>query len=139
MAILTNNAEREVLNTLFTASGIYTAGYFALYTGTVNEEGAGTEVSGGGYARVAIPTNFFAASSAATDGGGKTTIASALELEFPVATSAWTAATTLVLIVGGNTVSGGTLKVLIPLASTVTLATSQQLKFAVGGVVIEAQ
>lgn len=99
---LSDYTERAVLDILFppnTGGTSYTApstAYIALYTGgTVNEDGtlpAGVaEVSGGGYARLAITMTGSNSiwSPAETDASGVTTKKNRVDLEWPQATSNW--------------------------------------------------
>lgn len=72
---LTNHGEDKLL-TLFKDAGPY---YLALFTAAPNEEGGGTEVTGGSYARQQV--TFGAAS------GGS--ISNSAPIEFPTATDSW--------------------------------------------------
>lgn len=65
--------------------------YVALYTSDPTDADAGTEVTGGGYARVQVNPNGGGAPQfalAVTDGAGKL-VANADEIVFPAATAPW--------------------------------------------------
>jgi hypothetical protein len=86
MAGKSDYLENKVLDLLLGAVSytVPTTVYVALYTAAPTDAGGGTEVSGGGYARVAVTnntTNFPAASNGSKSNG--TTIS------FPTATADW--------------------------------------------------
>lgn len=90
---LTNYGENRVLD-LLRGAGTY---YIGLFTGSSSEDGGGTEISGGGYARQKV--TFGSAS------GGSMSNSEALE--FPTATADWGTATAWALFdaaTGGNMV-----------------------------------
>ncbi len=72
---LTNTGENTLL-TLFKDAGVY---YLGLFTTAPGEDGGGTEVSGGAYARQQVTFD-------APSGGSMTNSAA---IEFPTATSSW--------------------------------------------------
>lgn len=85
MAYINETAQDALLDELIGSGTFSDAGdfYLALYTVAPTEEGGGTEVSGGSYARVTVDesTDFDAAS-----GGSKV---NGEDLTFPTCTSAW--------------------------------------------------
>lgn len=90
---LTNAEENRLLDLSLPASGCYVA----LFSVAPGEAGGGTELSGSGYARTAIP---FAAAS----GGSKSNNAAVL---FPVATGAWATITGVAIM---DAASGGNMR-----------------------------
>ena len=100
----TDYAENLVLNWLLTAGAVTrpTAWYVALTTTTPTDAAAGTEVSGGAYARVAA--TFAAASGGSTSNSGTVT--------FPTPTANWGTATHFEVwdaLTGGNRLRWGAL------------------------------
>lgn len=97
MGALTNYFENKLLDLLLRAQA-YTPPatlYIGLDTVVGNEAGGGTEVSGGSYARVAVPASLVnwagsqgAGTTAASSGTGGTTSNNA-SITFPVATADW--------------------------------------------------
>lgn len=82
--------------------------YVALYTAAPNDAGGGTEVSGGSYARQAIPTG--ASSGWDAESGGAT--ANTATVTFPTATANWGTVTHVGLFdasTGGNLLMHGAL------------------------------
>lgn len=79
---LSNYAENKVLDHVMgkTAFTMPTA-YLALYTVAPSDSAAGTEVSGGSYARQAIAANMAAASAGS--------MANSAQIAFPAATANW--------------------------------------------------
>ena len=75
MAAKTNYLENKIIDWLFRGQAFAPPAtlYFALFTVAPNEAGGGTEVAGGGYARVAVAASL--ANFAGTQGAG-TTVAS---------------------------------------------------------------
>lgn len=82
----TNFLEQKILSHVF--GGVpYTAPttlYVALLTGAPTESGGYTEVTGNGYARVAVP-----ASSMVVSGNNPTQVSNGSVIDFPVATGSW--------------------------------------------------
>ncbi|MFA9381584.1 MAG: hypothetical protein ACERKO_11050 [Acetanaerobacterium sp.] len=110
-----NNATQKILNLLFNNTPVTPPNqkYAALFITEPTAAGTGTEVSGGGYVRVAI-----SAFSSATIVGGKMTTSNAEAVIFPEATAAWTTASTKInyyaiydSVVGGNLIGYGALQV----------------------------
>ncbi|HLO63167.1 MAG TPA: hypothetical protein VK165_09415 [Azonexus sp.] len=94
---LTDYAENKIVDALFRGQslGAPATWYFALYTACPTESSAGTEVSGGNYARVAVAAslaNFAgtqsAGSTTASSGTGGTTSNNAT-ITFPTASGPW--------------------------------------------------
>ncbi len=81
---LTNFAEAELLDHIL-GKGSYTAPtpYLALFTVAPTDAGGGTEVSGNGYARVAIASNL-----AAATGTAPTLVTNSSQIAFAAATGA---------------------------------------------------
>jgi hypothetical protein len=85
MAYISEDAQNALLDELI-GSGAFSDGgdfYLALYTVAPTEEGGGTEVSGGSYARVTVDeTTDFSAASSGTKVNG-------VDLTFPTCTASW--------------------------------------------------
>lgn len=130
MASLTNFAENKLIDFLFRAQALGITGasagagtgpstiYVALYTANPTDSTAGTEVSGGSYARVAVTSSL--ANWAGTQGAGTTTVSSGtsgttsnnVAITFPKATAPWgtiTGAGLLDAATGGNLLAFGAL------------------------------
>lgn len=98
MAALTNYAENKIVDALLRGQslGAPATGYVALFTSDPTETGAaGTEVSGGSYARVAVTASLAnwagtqsAGSTVASSGTGGTTSNNNL-ITFPAPTANW--------------------------------------------------
>ena len=102
MAGFTNYLEDKVINHVFggTAYTAPTAWYAALYTATPTDSAAGTEVSGGGYARQAVSWTIQAGGTAQASNSGA--------LTWPAATSDWGSVTHAAVVdslTGGNIMS----------------------------------
>ena len=97
MAALTNFAENKIVDALLRGQSLAAPAtwYIALFTVTPGEAGGGTEVSGGGYARVAV--NASLAAWAGTQGAGTTAVSSGTSgttsnnasATFPTPTANW--------------------------------------------------
>lgn len=98
MAALTNYAENKIIDALFRAQALGAPAtlYVALFTSDPTETGAaGTEVSGGSYARVAVTASL--ANFAGTQSAGSTTASSGTggttsnngTITFPAPTANW--------------------------------------------------
>jgi hypothetical protein len=83
MASLTNTGEAMVLDWAFTTTAVTrpTSWTVALYTTTPTDSSAGTEVTGGAYARQAV--------SFTRSGTSPTQVANSAQIEFPTATANW--------------------------------------------------
>ena len=93
MSALSDYLEAGLLDQIYNgATAIEPVGiYLALYTADPTDADAGTEVSGGSYARVLVNPNGGAAPSfdlAVTDGTGKM-VTNADDIVFPTATAPW--------------------------------------------------
>jgi hypothetical protein len=102
--------------------------YVALYTAAPSDSGGGTEVSGGGYARVAVTnntTNFPAASGGAKSNG--------TVIQFPTATASWG---TVVAVGIFDAASAGNLLAWADLTTSKTVGSGDTASFAVGGLSI---
>lgn len=98
MSALTNYAENKLIDRVIRgqAGTFPTNWYVGLLTAAPSDAGAGTEVTGGSYARVAVSAN--AASWAATDAAGSTVATSAgttgttsnnADVNFPTPSAGW--------------------------------------------------
>jgi len=100
---LTNTFETTTLTWLFTAGSATrpTAWYLGLFTSDPGESGAGTEVSGGGYAREAV--TFTVSGNTATNSGA---------IEWDAATASWGTVTHIAIMdaaSGGNMIASNAL------------------------------
>lgn len=97
MAALSNYLENKIIDTIFRNQTLPTIStlYFAVFTATPTDAGGGTEVSGGGYARVAVTASM--ANFAGTQGPGTTTpsvgttgsTSNNSDIQFPSPTADW--------------------------------------------------
>lgn len=97
MAEFSDYMENKILNSLRNVAGVQVAAYVALFTTATADDGTGTEVSGGAYARK------LAGLSEATGSGGATS--NAADITFTTATAAWGTITHVALmdaITAGN-------------------------------------
>jgi hypothetical protein len=102
MASLTNTGEAMVLDWAFTTTAVTrpTSWTVALYTTTPTDSSAGTEVTGGAYARQAV--------SFTRSGTSPTQVANSAQIEFPTATANWgTVAGAAVFDNNGNMLAWG--------------------------------
>lgn len=109
-----NYLEDMILNTLF-RNGTFTKPsnvYISLHSANPTDAGTGTELSGGGYARVAVSNTVTTNFNAPADNAGAQRITNAVEFTFPESTGAqgtathfgiWTASS------GGNLLYHGAL------------------------------
>jgi len=111
---------------------VYTAPatvYLALYSVTPGDAGGGTELSGNGYARVAVTnnaTNWPAAAAGAKSNGAA--------VVFPTATpSNWTAAVAFGIL---DNSSGGNLLYWGPLTESVTILANETPQFNIGDIIV---
>lgn len=120
MGALTNFAEQALLNWMFRGQALgitgSTAGtgsgpanfYLALFTVAPTDSTAGTQVAGGSYARVTIPSALASWNINATTG----TISNALAVTFPAPTANWGTCVAVGLFdaaTGGNLIAYGPL------------------------------
>lgn len=90
MSAVSDYLEGKIIDHLFRTGTLSKPAslYFALYTAAQSDAGGGTEVSGGGYARVAVPpldANFAAASLQ----GGATVTSNSGAITYPAPNAAW--------------------------------------------------
>tara|TARA_R110000823_G_scaffold206555_1_gene337222 strand:+ start:695 stop:1087 length:393 start_codon:yes stop_codon:yes gene_type:complete len=123
MADMSNYLENALLNGTLNAT-TYTAPttvYVSLWTSNPNDDGSGTEVSGGSYARVAV--------SFATASGTSGEVLNDAAVEFPTATAGWG----VVGWIGVNdALSGGNLMYHTALDTAKTIDTGDIFKIAIG-------
>jgi len=123
MAEMSNYLENALLNgtlngTTYTAP---TTVYVSLWTSNPNDDGSGTEVSGGSYARTAV--------SFATASGTSGQVLNNAAVEFPTSTASWG----VVGWIGINdAVSGGNLMYHTALDAAKTIDTGDIFKIATG-------
>lgn len=98
--------------------------YVALFTVAPTDAGGGTEVSGGGYARVAVTNNL--TNWPAASGGAKS---NGTDITFPEATGNWG---TVVAFGIFDAASGGNLLYWGDLTQSKTISTGDTAKFAAG-------
>lgn len=123
MAEMSNYLENALLNGTLNAT-TYTAPttvYVSLWTSNPNDDGSGTEVSGGSYARVAV--------SFATASGTSGEVLNDAAVEFAAATASWG----VVGWIGINdALSGGNLMYHTALDTSKTIDTGDIFKIAIG-------
>jgi hypothetical protein len=123
MADMSNYLENALLNGTLNAT-TYTAPttvYVSLWTSNPNDDGSGTEVSGGSYARVAV--------SFATASGTSGEVLNDAAVEFAAATAGWG----VVGWIGINdALSGGNLMYHTALDTSKTIDTGDIFKIAIG-------
>jgi len=89
---LSNTWEDLILNYIFrngAAPSLGTSIYFALYTVAPSDSSAGTEVTGGSYARVAVARNVTTNFAAPSDVSGSETTSNSNAITFPSPTANW--------------------------------------------------
>jgi hypothetical protein len=117
--------ETEIIDHVFRNSAIFSAPanvFVALYTSATSDAGGGAEVSGGGYARVAVAT-----SSGWTGSGGATD--NAADIDFGTAAANWGTVTHVGV---RDAASGGNLLVHGALTAAQTVNSGDSFKFAAG-------
>jgi hypothetical protein len=122
---VSNHLENKLLNHVFknTAYTPPTSIYMALFTSDPGEDGTGTEVTGGAYARKAATFN------TATSGS----IITSSDITYDIATANWGTITHVALydaVTGGNILVSGTL------TTAKTINTGDQLKINAGDITI---
>ena len=120
-----NYLEGKILDHVLRVSAFSqpTALYVALYTSDPGDSDSGTEVSGGGYARVSV--SFGAASNG--------TSSNSAAVEFPTATSSWG---TIVSVGIRDAATGGNLLFYGSLTQSVSIGANETLRFPVGNLSI---
>lgn len=91
--------------------------YIALFTTATDDTGAGTEVSGGGYARAAIALSAPGAAGA---------VSNAAQVPFPIATGSWGTVTHAALM---SAASGGNMLVQGILSASKAIASGERFVF----------
>lgn len=123
--------ERTLLD-LYFGSGAPATLYAALFSAAPSDSGGGTELSGSGYARVAVTndtTNFPAASTT----GGVTTKPTGADITFPAATADWLSAVAMAFM---DAASGGNLIAWATLTTAKTVLNGQTAYFPAGLIVL---
>jgi len=126
MSALTDHLENRIIDAMFRGQpySFPTTLHFALFTATPGEAGGGTEVSGGGYARVPITASL--ANFAGTQGAGTTTASTGtsgttsnnVAIQFAAPTANWGS----VVAVGVfDAATGGQMLVYAPLTTPKTI------------------
>lgn len=96
MAALSNYLENKIVDAIFRGQPLPAIPtlYYALFVVSPSDPGGGTEVSGSGYARVALTANF--SNIRGTDGGNVAgsngtsgTVSNAVDVTFPSPTASW--------------------------------------------------
>jgi len=121
----TDSYENTLLNHVF-RNGAYTPPttvYIGVFTATPTDSAAGTEVSGGAYARQAV--TFGAAASGS--------VTNSAVVEFPAATAAWGTVTSMGIF---DAPTAGALIVYGNLTASVTIGVSDILRFAAGAITV---
>lgn len=126
MAALSNYAENKLLDWIFRGQSFVPPGtlYFAVFTVAPTDAGGGTEVSGGGYARVAVAASLV--NFAGTQGAGTTSSSSGtsgttsnnIDIQFPSPTANWG---TVVAMAVFDAATGGNMLVYGPVAPAKTV------------------
>ncbi len=107
--------------------------YYALFTTDPTDTGTGAEVSGGAYARVAVPTATGSFSAPAADGQGGRSYSNAVAITFPTPTANWGTVTHFGIFsaaTGGNLLRHGLIT-----TSRNILSGDQSPTFAIGALV----
>ncbi len=140
MSAATNSVENSLVDFLFRGQAFTpdTTAYFALYTSATDDTGAGTEVTGGSYARVALAysnTNFTntqnSGTGASTGTGGATT--NAVAITFPLASASWGTITHWAIM---SASSGGTMRYQGALTSSLAISSGGLASFPAGSFVM---
>ena len=121
----TNYLETQLLNHVLrnTAYSAPTIVYAALFTSAPDETGAGTEVSGGSYARQAVTFSAPAPDS----------VSNTADVTFPVATADWG---TVVAFAIYDAASAGNMLYYANLTASRTILTSDQFRFPAGQLIV---
>lgn len=132
MAALSNYLESAWLNMLASATSFTPpATYVALFTSAPGDGDAGTEVSGGSYARVQVNQDGATQPywNAPIDDAGPQVIDNAGEIVFPQATADWGTVTAVGIY---DAATGGNLLYHGSLATSKSVTTNDTFKFAAG-------
>jgi hypothetical protein len=131
MSAATNYFETMCLNPLRGVPATAPAQvYVSLFLTVPTEEGAGTEVSGGGYARQSVTF-----SEPAADGSGKSSISNLAAITFPTAISGWG---TVQAVAIHDSASAGNMLQYVALASPKEIVAGTTLSFVAGELTITA-
>ena len=142
MAALTDFAENRIVDSVLRsqALGAPTTWHVALYTTAPTDAGGGVEVSGGGYARVAVPASLVA--WAGTQGAG-TTVASNgaggltsnnTAIAFPTPTAPWGTVVAFGLF---GAATGGDLWIHAALGTARVIGTGDGVSFAPAALTVQ--
>jgi hypothetical protein len=125
MGAYTDNFENALAAHLFggAASPSPTTWYVGLFTVAPTDSSGGTEVSGGAYARVAVPNT---APNWNAPSGGNGTVSNAATIQFPVPSAGWGTVTSWGLF---DAASGGNLRLYAPLTVSKTINTGDDVEF----------
>lgn len=125
MSDISNYLEEALLNHVFrnTAMTSPTTVYLALFTTATADDGTGTEVSGGSYARQA------ATFGAPSQVSGAAQISNSADITFPVATANWGTISHAAVY---DASSGGNMLYHGALTTSRTVNTNDQIKFEAG-------
>ena len=142
MTALTNYIENQLIDFLFRGQPLAAPAnvWVALFTVAPSPAGGGTEVSGGGYARVEVPCSL--AAWAGTQAPGSTTASIGFngttsnnaDLTFPVPTALWG---TVVAVGVFDAATAGNMLFQGPLAAPLTVNTGNVLRFPAGSLTIQ--
>lgn len=100
-------AENKILDAVFGAALLGAPGtwYVALFTAAPSDAGGGTEATGGGYARLAVPNTTGAGNTFNNAAGGLKE--NAIDFVWPVSTGAWSAGAPIVAAAFFDAATGG--------------------------------
>lgn len=132
MSAATDYLEAALMNHLFRGTP-YTAPaniYVGLFTTNTSDSGGGTEVSGGGYARVQVASNTSNWSAPGTAGQSSNVNA----ITFPTATANWGTVVAAALF---DAPTGGNMLVHSTLNANVTVNSGQTFSFAPGAYILQ--
>ena len=121
MAELSDYAESKLLNLMRNVAWASFNAYVALFTTATADDGTGTEVSGGGYARQLVGL------SEAIGAGGLTS--NAADIIFPTATADWGTVTHIAIM---DAATGGNMIMHSPLDASKAIATGDTFKINMG-------
>lgn len=132
MSALSDYLEENILNLICNGDALSApATYIALFTSDPTDAGSGTEVSGGGYARVLVNANGGASPTwnLATEDSPGHKVSNAAAVAFPQATEDWGEVTHVAVF---DAASGGNLLMHGPLTTPKTVGVGDTFQFAAG-------
>ena len=141
MSALSNYLENKLIDHLLRGQAFAAPAnvHVALFTAAPTDAGGGTEVTGGAYARAAVPATLAnwagtqaAASTAASSGTGGATSNNAA-ITFPTTTAAWGTVTHFALF---DAATGGNMLVQGALTTPRAIATGAATSFAAGSLAV---